>query len=150
MKKILNLVIFVLILAAALVVFAACNTPNGSSWRNVSGLRENAFDDGFSIALNSASRGTRNRTFTLTTEELAHIQIHHHDHGGEIVLTISSNGNLDETEVVLNLHELPHLLDVDASHLEAGRIRFSFRFEDARDSSTSINWGHHDNGGHDN
>ncbi|MCL2753916.1 MAG: hypothetical protein FWE44_07195 [Defluviitaleaceae bacterium] len=143
MKKIVHFLLLVLVLIAGLLVLVACDTPNGSSWRSVSGLSERTFDDGFSIALNSASRGTRNRTFTLNEEELANIHIHHHSSEGEVVLTISQNGNLDGTEIILSLHELPHIVNIDASSFEAGRIRFAFSFEAVENSSTSVAWGSH-------
>ncbi|MCL2575095.1 MAG: hypothetical protein FWE33_01555 [Defluviitaleaceae bacterium] len=142
MKNKLRFLLLAIIAIAGLMIFAACDGPNGSSWRSVSGLNERTFEDGFSISLNAASSGHRNRTFELDEHDLETIHIHSSNTQGEVILTISANGELDGSEIVIDMSNGGNF-DIDASGLGSGRIRFSLSFENTRNSSVDIVWGEH-------
>ena len=126
-------------LLAALFIFTACaDGANSAVWRTSVNVQERSSGGQFSISVGSASRGTRNRTFNLTAEELASINVTSSSNSGEIILTISQNGELDGTETRLDISNFNG--DVPVDGLTAGRIRFSLQFEDVRGSDTVISW----------
>ncbi|MCL2401446.1 MAG: hypothetical protein FWC90_02245 [Oscillospiraceae bacterium] len=102
-------------------------------------VQERSTAGNFSISVGSASRGTRNRTFNLTADELASIHVSSTSAEGEIILVISSNGAEDGTEIRQNISNFDGYLSADS--LNPGRIRLSLRFEGIRNSNTTISWG---------
>ncbi|MDR2167376.1 MAG: hypothetical protein LBE35_05955 [Clostridiales bacterium] len=136
MKK--RLILAVLMAFAGLMIFTACDGPNSASWRTVAGNVERDLDGGFAIDVRTASRGTRNRTFELTAAELAAMHITSTSESGQIVLTISQDGNLDGSEIVLDISNFEGT--VDATGLNPGNIRLSFQFEEIRNSQTTVSW----------
>jgi hypothetical protein len=134
MKK---LSVLVLVLLLVLIV-TACDGANSATWRRSVGVRENSSNSSFSISVRSASGGTRNRTFTLTDEELSSINVNSSSESGEIILTISQDGAIDGTEISMDISNFNG--EISAVGLNGGRIRFSLRFDNVRDSSTVINW----------
>jgi hypothetical protein len=137
MKK--RFIFAVLALIAGLMVFTACGDgPNTSVWSMVVNNNETTFDGGFSITVQSARSGTRNITRELNTDEIRSIAVNSSSNSGEIVLTISQDGNLDGSEVVIDISNFNG--DIDTSSLNPGRIRFSLRFDEIRGSDTTIRW----------
>jgi len=105
---------------------------------SVSGHSESDFDGGFTLIASSAN-GTRNRTFELTEEELASIYITSNCPKGSMMLIVSQDGNEDGTEIKQPAAKLTdHHLVTDS--LKPGDIRFSIRFEGARDCEITISW----------
>jgi hypothetical protein len=137
MMKKLCYAVLLLVFAGGLMMLTACNGANSASWNPQVNLSENSVDGEFSL---NASRlnGRRNRTFELTTEELANIQVTSTSESGTITLVISHNGNEDGTEVTVDVTNFDDV--IDASTLESGRIRFSLRYDDVRTTSTTISW----------
>jgi len=131
-------VIAVVVLVAALLALSSCDGANSSSWRMSVNQTERSFDGGFEITVGSARSGRRNRTFELTADELASIHVNSSSTAGEIHLVISQNGEEDGTEVVKDISNFVGYIDIDS--LDPGRIRFSLRFEDVRNSETTIRW----------
>ena len=124
---------------AALFTLTACaDGANSSSWRNSVNQTERSIDGGFVIYVGSARSGHRNRTFTLSSDELASIHVESSSESGEIILIISQDGAEDGTEVRLDISNFTGSVSVD--DLTPGRIRFSLRFEDIRSSVTTIRW----------
>jgi len=130
--------IALLTLIAALFVLTSCDGANSSVWRTSVNVQERSSAGQFSISVGSASRGTRNRTFTLTTEELGSIYVNSSSTSGEITLVISQDGELDGTETRLDISNFDGIVPVDG--LTAGRIRFSLQFEDVRGTDTVVSW----------
>ena len=138
MKKILRLVLSGVLLAMSLVLFTACDGANSAVWRMSVNVRESVQgNEGFSISVQSAS-GRRNRTFELDASQLQSIRIDSASESGEIILVISNNGNEDGSEITLDISNFDG--EVDASQLSAGRIRFSLRYDEIRNSQTTISW----------
>jgi len=137
MKRILCLAIGVIFAASCLFLLTSCDGPNSSSWTVVVNNREETFSGGFSQSVGSARSGHRNRTFDLTAAELANIHVDSSSEG-TITLTISQDGELDGTEVVLDVSNFSG--NVDAGHLDAGRIRLTLRHEGTRNTNTTIRW----------
>ena len=131
---------FFLLLIIASLFFSACDGPNSASWTMVSNNREQTLNQGFSISVGSARSGTRNRTFNLNDSQLSNLFVESTIESGSLVLTISQNGELDGSEVVIDLsgNFEGH---IDTSSLSAGNIRLSFRYEDnVRNSNTIVTW----------
>ena len=127
------------ILFAALFTLTACGDgANSSSWRNSVNQTERNIDGGFVITVGSAASGQRNRTFELSADELASIHVDSTSEAGEIILIISQDGAEDGTEVRLDISNFTG--DVSTDDLTSGRIRFSLRYEDIRNSDTTISW----------
>jgi len=126
-------------LIAATLVVTACDGANSATWRTSVNVQERSSPGSFSISVGSASRGTRNRTFNLTAEDLANIHVNSSSAEGEITLVISQNGEEDGTEIRLDISNFEGYLSAES--LSPGRIRFSLRFEGIRDSVTTISWG---------
>ena len=140
-KRWLSYFLPVIMLCAATVAFTACDSDagaNGSVVFNSRQVDENTFDGGFSISYGSVTRGTRNRTYVLTVEELASIQVSSSSTKGKIVLVISQDGNEDGTEVTQDISNFDGQISADT--LSSGDIRFSLRFEGIKDSDTTISW----------
>ena len=137
MKK-RRLVLSVFVLIAAVLVLAACDGANSSSWRNTVNQSERSFDGGFTITVGSARSGQRNRTFSLSADELGSIHVNSTSAEGEIILVISQNGAEDGTEVRMDISNFTGY--VPADDLTPGRIRFSLHFEGIRSSETTIRW----------
>jgi len=128
-------IIAVLICTISLV---ACDGANSMSATRYVGRSESADSGGYTLALRSAASGHRNRTFTLSAEELAQIRVESTSESGELTLVISHNGNLDGSEIRLDISNFSGY--VDASQLSPGRIRFAFHFDDVRNTDTKITW----------
>jgi len=137
-KRGIYVIFMLLALLASLFIFTACDGANSSVWRTSVNVQESSSAGRFSISVGSASRGTRNRTFNLTAEELASINVASTSNSGEIILVISQNGELDGTEIRIDISNFDGNVPVD--RLTAGRIRFSLQFEDIRGSNTVISW----------
>ena len=138
MKRIIGITMTAVLLIAAMLTLTACDGANSSAWSIVSGRSEKTFDGGFSIGVNSASSGTRNRTYTLTAEELAAIQVTSSSDEGTIILVVSQDGAADGTKIETDISNFDGGIATDS--LNPGCIRFSLRFEDVKNSNTSINW----------
>jgi len=125
-------------LLTALLVLTSCDGANSAVWRTSVNVNESSSAGQFSISVGSASRGTRNRTFNLTAEELASVHVESTSESGEIILVISQNGELDGTETRLDISNFAGNVPVEG--LTAGRIRFSLQFETVRGSDTVVSW----------
>ena len=137
--KIMKKLLVMLMLIVTIVVLTACaEGANSSSWRMSVNQSERSFDGGFEITVGSARSGHRNRTVNLTADELASIRISSTSTDGEIILVISQDGEEDGTETILDISNFTDYITV--ANLNPGRIRFSLRFEDIRNSETTIRW----------
>jgi hypothetical protein len=139
MRKILRLTLLTAVFVVSLMFFTGCEGPNSAFWRGAAGIREDTLNGkGFGINTERADSGTRNRTFNLTAEELSFIQIYSTSDEGEIILVISHGGNKDGSEITLDITNFYG--EIDASSLEAGLIRFTFQFDEVRNSATMLRW----------
>ena len=138
-KNRLSVIYIAFILLPVLFALTACSEgANSSSWRNSVNQTERSIDGGFVIAVGSARSGHRNRTFNLSADELTSIHVNSTSAAGEILLIISQDGAEDGTEVRLDISNFTGY--VPANDLTSGPIRFSLRFEDIRNSETTIRW----------
>lgn len=137
-NKVVYSVMFFLLLALILTITACADGANSSVWRRSVGVQERSSGGSFSISLRSAASGTRNRTFTMTDEELLSISVNSSSESGEIILVISQDGARDGTEIEKDISNFNG--EISAEGLNAGRIRFTLLFDDVQDSSTVINW----------
>ena len=138
-----NMAFVAFIFLFALFLFSACaisgvGFAHSSSWRGGVGISERSFAGEISITIGSLRSGHRNRTDTLTADELSSIYVESTSESGEIILVISQDGAEDGTEIRLNISNFTDLVSVD--DLTPGRIRFSLRFKDIRGSQTTIRW----------
>jgi len=131
-------VLSAIVLVSMLLTLTACDGANSSSWRTSVNVSERRLNNGFEISVGSTSSGRRNQTFTLTSEQLASIHATSTSEEGEIILVISQDGAEDGTEVVLDISNFTGY--IYEGSLEAGRIRFSLRYDGIRNSSTIIIW----------
>jgi len=138
MKRLVYAIVAVIVAVSSLFVLTGCDGANSASWSVVTNNNEQTLSNGFSQTVGSARSGHRNRTFELTVAQLANIHIDSTSTAGTITLTISANGELDGTEIVMDVTNFNG--NVDASHLGAGHIRFQLRHADTRDTSTTITW----------
>ena len=138
MKRFVYAIIAVIVAVGSLFVLTACDGPNSAAWSVVTNNNEQVLSNGFSQTVGSARSGHRNRTFELTAAQLANIRIDSTSTAGTITLTISANGELDGTEIVMDISDFNGT--IDAGHLGAGRIRFQLRHEETRNTSTTITW----------
>ena len=139
MRRKVRIILAAICLLAGTVVFAACGGAHSESWRMASGHSTRRLGNGFAVTVGSARSGQVNRTYTLNEAELASIHVHSHMGSGEIVLVISQNGEEDGTEIVVNVSGHFNSI-IDASHLNPGRIRFSLRLDEVRNTDTTITW----------
>ena len=136
--KAMKKLVAIMVLVAIVFVFIACDGANSSSWRMSVNQSERSFDGGFEITVGSARSGARNRTVNLTADELASIHVSSNSAEGEIILVVSQDGEEDGTEVRMDISNFNGY--ITAANLTPGRIRFSLRFEEIRNSETTIRW----------
>jgi len=131
---------FLGMLMVALFVLSACDGANSSSWRNVRNNVEEVlpYNGGFSISVDSATSGRRNRTFEMTQDQLDYMLVLSESESGSIILTISQDGKLDGSETVLDVSNFRE--GISLANMEPGPIRFSLEFEDIVNSNTLIRW----------
>jgi hypothetical protein len=139
LRKVLRIFATTLALVMGLAVFTACDGANSGTFTVSINRNERTFDGGFSASADRVSSGRRNRTFNLTANEITAIHVTGSVYEGSLILVISQDGNEDGTEVVV---DLSNGFDgfVDTSSLEAGRIRFSLRYDDVRNSNVRVTW----------
>ena len=124
------------LLIGLVFILTGCDGANSASWSNRN-LQESSSDTEFRIAANSVN-GTRNRTFSLTADQLSRININSSAGSGVITLVISHDGNLDGTEIERDISDFNGIVDTDG--LAAGQIRFALRFDDVRNADVVVDW----------
>lgn len=139
LRKIARISAIILVLVAGLAVFTACDGANSATFTVSINRHEQSFDGGFSASADRVDSGRRNQTFNLNDSQLGAIHVTGNAQEGSLVLVISQNGNENGTEVVLDLSD-GFEGSVDASSLDAGRIRFSLRYDDVRNSNVRVTW----------
>jgi hypothetical protein len=134
-----RLFLTVLLLVCGLVIFAACADPgNSENWRNAVNFEYERFDGGFTVSVQSATQGTVNRTFELTTQELSNIRVHSHSSSGFLHMYIHGE---DDSERFQILQGGTHAdLDIDVSYLGEGSIRFTLNFNEANNTTVTVTW----------
>ena len=137
-NRVVYFVVVIVFFALMLTITACSDGASSSTWRRSVGLQERTSDGSFSISLRSATSGTRNRTYTLTNEELSSISVSSSSANGEIILIVSQDGARDGTEIRTDVSNFDG--EISAGGLNAGRIRFTLIFDDVQDSSTVISW----------
>ncbi|MDR2600539.1 MAG: hypothetical protein LBC73_09730 [Oscillospiraceae bacterium] len=137
-KRLYRVLAIIMLLAVMVTVTACFDGPNSSTWRMSKNVKESSADGIFTISVDSADRGTRNRTFNLNTDDLASINVNSSSNSGEIILVISQDGLLDGTEIRQDISNFDG--DIKTTGLNPGRIRFSLNFDTVQDSETTIKW----------
>lgn len=139
LRKVIRVFVSILALVMSLAVFTACDGANSGSFTVSINRNEQTFNGGFSASADRVSSGRRNRTFHLHASEVNAIHVTGSAYEGSLILVISQNGNEDGTEVVVDLTNGFEGF-VDTSGLDAGRIRFSLRYDDVRNSNVRVTW----------